>query len=67
MPDRYRFPGFTPFLRLAEAGVTDLSILSHARRQPALAALASLCAQAADAPAEHVAEIFAHGLKARDG
>lgn len=67
MSDRYVFPGFTPFLSAAEAGVTDPVTLANARRQPALRAVATVCAQATDARPEHAPEMFAHGLKILDG
>ncbi len=67
MSDRYIFPGFTPFLSAAEAGVTDPVSLANARRQPALRAVATACAQATDARPEHAPEMFAHALNVLDG
>jgi hypothetical protein len=67
VPDRYTFPGFVTFLEAASAGTSDEYTLSHARRQPGLAALASLCAQAGDAPEASRAEMLGYARKIRDG
>lgn len=66
MPDRYAFPGHLPFLQAAEAGATGRAV-SHARRQPAVSAIASLAAQACDAPDAHRADIFSQAVEVRAG
>ena len=63
----YVFPGFPAFLERAcrDLEVLPSAVLAAGRIVP-LTALANLCAQAADAPAEHVAGILKECQSFRD-
>lgn len=56
---RYHFPGFPAFLEIAAAEIGHPELSVTARRDSTLAAVATLCAQAADADPRHVAGILA--------
>ena len=56
---RYQFPGFPAFLDAAAAEIGHPEVSIPARRDTTLAAIGTLCSQAADAEYRHVAEILA--------
>lgn len=56
---RYHFPGYPAFLDAAAAGIGRPEAAGPARRNATLAAVATLCAQAAEAEGRHVAGILA--------
>lgn len=56
---RYQFPGYPAFLEAAAAEIGRPESAGPARTATTLAAMASLCAQAAEADAGHVAGILA--------
>ena len=55
---RYQFPGFPAFLDAAAAEIGHPEVSIPARRDTTLAAIATLCSQAADAEYRHMAEIL---------
>lgn len=62
----YRFPGFPAFLEVAAEELDRPDAIGPARRIAPLAALASLCAQAAEADPAHVPAILAEAATFRD-
>lgn len=60
---RYSFPGFPKFLEAAAVELGRPEALAAARRINALAAVANLCAQAANAEDAHVVEILVNAAE----
>ena len=63
---RHHFPGYPAFLDAAAEQVGRPEAAGPARRIGALAALANLCAQAAEADEAHVEGILARAAEFRD-
>ena len=63
---RHHFPGYPPFLDAAAEQIGHPEAARPARRIEALAALANLCAQAAEADEPHVEGILVKAAEFRD-
>ena len=63
---RYHFPGHPAFLDVAAAEIGRPEAALAARRDPALAAVATLCAQAAEADLGHVSGILSEAQRLTD-
>ncbi len=63
---RYHFPGFPAYLDAAAAEIERPEAAGPARRDPILAAMSNLCAQAAEADPRHVAGILAKAQEMSD-